>query len=223
MISLPYVRRGSDFSMNCVTLLASRKTSSRRFVNGIDVLTHRSRRGPAHSTTKNTTLTKPKSISLTSSGARLLRMSQVWRREANRLLGAHPSKREIGIPKVVLLCSHPCERKAASARADGVAANNRRLDGQRHRPGRTRGNAGDRRNLTGKHVGHSCDLHMLLRGDNLRHATGEPEDNNSTYAILASCPTTSRVSRPLATTRCRNRRSGAWRTPVLAAACAHGD
>src|SRR6266446_2108344 len=71
----------------------------------------------------------------------------VWRREADRLLGAHPGEREIVFFHG--LCVHPCERKAAPARADGVAANKRRLDGRRHRPGRARVNTRNRYDLTG--------------------------------------------------------------------------
>jgi hypothetical protein len=77
-------------------------------------------------------------------------------------LGAHPGEREIEFFHG--LCVHPCERKAAPARADLMAANNRRLDGQRHRPGRARVNTRNRCDLAGKHVSHSNDLHMLLRG-----------------------------------------------------------
>src|SRR5262249_53956610 len=69
----------------------------------------------------------------------------VWRREVDGLLGAHPGEREIEFFHG--LCIYRCERKAAPARADGVAANNRRLDGLRRRPRRARVNARNRRDL----------------------------------------------------------------------------
>ena len=90
-------------------------------------------------------------------------------------MGAHPGEREIVFFHG--LCVHPCERKAAPARADGVAANNRRLDGQRHRPGRARVNTRNRCDLTGNHVRHSRDLHYITERirlvDDPYQATGE--------------------------------------------------
>jgi hypothetical protein len=63
-------------------------------------------------------------------------------------LGSHHGER--GINDFDDLCVHPCERKAALARADVTAANNRD-DRQTHRPDLAHENARNRRGQTGKH------------------------------------------------------------------------
>ena len=72
------------------------------------------------------------------SGARL----NLAPRGEQALVGVHPSEREI--KNFDDLCSHPCERKAAFARADVIAD-----DRQRHRPSLAHENAW--RGQTGKH------------------------------------------------------------------------
>jgi hypothetical protein len=111
-------------------------------------------------------------------------------------LGVHPGEWEIKF--FHHLCVHPGERTTDSAHRDLMAPNNRRLDGQRHRPGPARVNTRNRRSLTGKHVRHSHNLHYVTERirlvDDPHQATGEPEDATSSYPpcrrVMAACPTT---------------------------------
>jgi len=80
-----------------------------------------------------------------------------------------------------------------------MAANDRRLDGLRHRPARARENARNRRDLTRKHVRHSRHLHStcLLRRSGVSRTRIRPPTSlkipspttRLRQQVIAACPT----------------------------------